>query len=413
MSQYCHVIVAELWPDFFTGFCFTLVMARPPQPAITDADLQQWKLLAPFQQGLEQVSTAQGLPRTWADPKRLLELSEYLGLFLFGLLNPVVQTMRGLCAASTLPRVQQQVCQRPVSLGSFSEAQHVVEPELLQAVFDQLRAQVPGHGGDPRLGQRPWQLVDSTLWAALPRMHWAVWRTQGTRQQAVRWHIGFHLLTDQPVQATLTAGRRCERAVWREHWQAGAAYVGDRYYGEDYRLLDELGHRGCHYVIRLRETAVIQVAEELPVSAADRAAGVVRQAWVRLGADGGHRRDRVRVVWVAKPAVALILVTNQTPAELSGELVALLYRYRWQVELFFRWIKCILGNRHWLAESQAGVTVQVYLALIAALLLQLYTGKRPRRRMMELIQWYLMGWASATDLAAAVQREVARQKKKV
>lgn len=198
-------------------------MARQSQPAITAADLQQWKLLAPFQQVLQQVSTTQGLPRTWEDPHRLLELSEYLGLFLFGLLNPVVQTMRGLCAASTLPRVQQQVCQRPVSLGSFSEAQHVVEPQLLQAVFEQLRAQVPSQAGDPRLGQRPWQLVDSTLWAALPRMHWALWRTQGPRQQAVRWHIGFHLLTETPLHATLTAGRRCERAVWREHWQAGAA----------------------------------------------------------------------------------------------------------------------------------------------------------------------------------------------
>ena len=386
-------------------------MARQPKPAIAESDLQQWKLLAPFQRVLQSVVTAQGLSATWQDPQRLLQLSEYLGLFLFGLLNPVVRTLRGLCAASVLPRVQQQVCQRPVSLGSFSEAQHVIEPQLLQAVFDQLRAQVPGQGGDPRLGHRPWQIVDSTLWAALPRMHWALWRTQGPRQQAVRWHVGFHLLADTPLRATLTAGKRCERAVWREHWQAGAAYVGDRYYGEDYRLLEALRQHGCHYVIRLRATAVIHVVEELGVSPADRAAGVVRQAWVRLGADGGRQRGRVRVVWVEKPGVALVLVTNQTAEELSGELVALLDRHRWQVELFFRWIKCILGNRHWLAESEAGVTVQVYLALIAALLLQLCTGQRPRKRMLELIQWSLLGWASEADLAAGLQREVARLKK--
>jgi len=115
---------------------------------------------------------------------------------------------------------------------------------------------------------------------------------------------------------------------------------------------------------------------------------------------------------VVKPTVALVLVTNQTVEELSGELVALLYRYRWQVELFFRWIKCILGNRHWLAESQAGVTVQVYLVLIAAVLVQLSTGKRPSQRMLELLQWSLLGWASATDLATGLQREVARQQKK-
>jgi hypothetical protein len=45
-----------------------------------------------------------------------------------GLLNPVVDSMRGLCAASKLGRVQQEICSRPVSLGSFSEAQAVFDP---------------------------------------------------------------------------------------------------------------------------------------------------------------------------------------------------------------------------------------------------------------------------------------------
>ena len=105
------------------------------------------------------------------------------------------------------------------------------------------------------------------------------------------------------------------------------------------------------------------------------------------------------------------VVTNLSAEQMSAELVALVYRYRWQVELFFRWQKCILGQRHWLAESRAGVTVQVCLALIAALLLQLYTGQRPTKRMMEQIQWYLLGWATEGELAAALAKETARPKK--
>jgi IS4 transposase len=88
--------------------------------------------------------------------------------------------------------------------------------------------------------------------------------------------------------------------------------------------------------------------------------------------------------------------------------VALLYKQRWQIELFFRWVKCILGCRHWLAESPQGVAIQIYLALIAALLLQLYTGQAPNRRMMELIQFYLLGVASLEELWAGVERERAR-----
>jgi len=70
-----------------------------------------------------------------------------------------------------------------------------------------------------------------------------------------------------------------------------------------------------------------------------------------------------------------------------------------------------LGCRHWLAESQEGVTLQIYLALIAALLLQLYTGKRPTKRMMELIQLYLMGMASLEELTTGLERELQRLEK--
>jgi hypothetical protein len=374
-------------------------MARSPRSTISEKELRHWKLLEPFHQLLQQSVVQHGLPSTWRDPQRLLTQSQYLSLVLFGLLNPVVRTMRGLCAASQLPRVQEQVCGRPVSLGSFSEAQHVIEPEVLEQVFQALSAEVQGRGGDARLAQRPWQIVDSTLWEALPRMAWAQWRTQGTRQQAVRLQVQFHLLEEKPLRALISEGRRCERALWRSQWERGAAYVGDRYFSQDYSLLAELTAQDCHYVLRLRSNTVIQVEQELALSAADRACGVVRDAWMRLGS---RARTRVRVVWVQTPKEMLLLVTNQTPQQLSAELVALLYRHRWTVELFFRWVKCILGQRHWLAESPQGVALQIYLALIGALLLQLYTGHRPNKRQMELLQLYLLGWADDADLAAAL-----------
>lgn len=84
-------------------------------------------------------------------------------------------------------------------------------------------------------------------------------------------------------------------------------------------------------------------------------------------------------------------------------MIALYYQHRWQVEMFFRWLKCILGCRKWLAESERGVALQVYLALIAAQLLVLYGGERPNRRQMEAIQFYLMGWATAEELMAILR----------
>ena len=95
---------------------------------------------------------------------------------------------------------------------------------------------------------------------------------------------------------------------------------------------------------------------------------------------------------------AVVLVSNKARGELSAELLALIYRYRWRVELFFKWLKCILGCRHWLAESERGVALQIYCALIAALLLLRYSGKRPGKRAMEMIRFYLLGYATLEEL---------------
>jgi IS4 transposase len=129
---------------------------------------------------------------------------------------------------------------------------------------------------------------------------------------------------------------------------------------------------------------------------------------VRLGSHGRAAKLRLRVVWVQTAKEVLRLVTNLEPGELSAGEVALLYKQRWQIELFFRWIKCILGCRHWLAESPSGVAIEIYLALIGALLLQLYTAQRPNKRMMELIQLYLLGVATLEELWAGIERQRAR-----
>jgi len=396
--SYCTFQTVLLW------------FARLDAP-IQQRHLKKWKLLAAFKEALERLSPALPNHSSWSDPKRRLAAADYYALFLFGLFNPVVQTMRGLCAASRLPRVQAQVCGRPVSLGSFSAAQHVADLSLLEKIFAQLGQQLcqrPDAWAGP--GQAPWLIRDSTLWEVLPRMGWALWRQQGRAQSAVRLHVSLHVLEDAPVRAQVTAGSFCERKAWRQDWRPGDAYIGDRYFAEDYRLLEELDQRGCPYVLRLRQSAAFAALEELPLNAEAIAQNVRRDAWVQLGNPKLAVRPRVRLVWVQGPREELILVTNKTPAELPAGLVSQLYRQRWQVELFFRWIKCVLGCRHWLAESPEGVAAQIYLALIGALLLQLYSGQRPTRRQMEMLQFYLMGVASLEDLEKSIQKEAARKK---
>jgi hypothetical protein len=378
---------------------------------VSESDLRHWNLLEEFRKALEKRSLETVHP-SFANPKRTLQASQYLSLYLFGLFNPALSTMRALCAASALKRVQEEVIAGPrVSLGSFSEAQHLVDPAYLENVFNDLYGQIgQGVSADPKLVWQNWFARDSSLFAALPRMAWALYGggNTGSPNRAVRLHLNLHLLSDAPAKADITIGKGCERKSWQSQWEAGAGYVGDRYYSENFKLFALLAKKGCAYVLRLNENATITVEEELPVSEADRKAGVVRQAWVHLGTER-HVSVRVRLVWIEGKDCSLMLVTNLAPQQLSAELVAMLYRKRWQIECFFRWIKCTLSCQHFLAESARGVAIQLYLALIAGVLLQLWLGRRPNKRMFELLRMHQSGWATTEELIEGLYREHRRE----
>jgi hypothetical protein len=377
----------------------------------SDTDLHHWKMLEVFRAALLKAVREEELHPGFQDPDRLLKHADYLSLFLFGLFNPVVKTMRALCAASHLQRVQAEVSQRPVSLGAFSEAQHLVQPAHLEKVFKELCLQLPGStSGAPALSWEQWFARDSSVFAALPRMTWALYGGGhvGAPNRAVRLHLNFNVLEDKPALADVTVGRVCERKSWEEQWERGAGYVGDRYFSKNYKLFGKLSEQGCAYVLRLAEEATITVLETIAVSPADGQEGVVRQAWCQIGKDE-FASGRVRVIWIEGPQSALMLVTNLSPQALPAAMVSMLYRRRWQIECFFKWIKCLLKCRHWLAESQTGVSLQLYLALIAAVLLQLCLGRRPNQRMFELIQLHQMGYATTAEVIAGLKREQTRE----
>ena len=377
-----------------------------------EKDLRHWSLIDRFGLCLDKRLGAS--PGSWSDPRRKLGQAQYLTLFLLGLFNPVVRTVRGICAASQLQKVQRHWNSPPVSLGSFSEAQHLCEPELLEKIFKDLSREIPAPTlKDPRQHWEQWLAQDSSVFAALPRMSWAVYgggrsRKDGAPARAVRLHLSFNVISDHPASVRVTPGKTCERKAWKEQWEQGAAYVGDRYYGEHYGLLEELDQAGCSYVVRLREQSIIRAVEELPLTDEDRQAGVVRQARVRLGDRPAH--GELRVVWVDTPtAGTLVLATNLDHTENPAALVSQIYRRRWQIEGFFRWVKCLLGCRHWLAESERGVTLQLYLALIGALLMHLYLGRRPNKRMLELLQLHQLGWVDQSELMERLEKEKARE----
>ncbi len=86
--------------------------------------------------------------------------------------------------------------------------------------------------------------------------------------------------------------------------------------------------------------------------------------------------------------------------DVPAEVIGFLYQRRWMIEIFFRFLKHILGCRHLLSTAPAGVEIQAYCAIIACLLIALWTGKQPTKRTYEMICFYFIGWADEEELLA-------------
>jgi hypothetical protein len=374
---------------------------------IREDQLRNWNLLATFREKLLPLLQAQAATATEPDVRRTLLADDYFCLFLFSMLNPVITSMQALCHVTHCGKMR-EVSRAPVSPAAFSEGQHLFDPEILEKVVRQLAQenQGLGQGGDKRVRAALSALtaVDGTVLRAVSRMAWAPAAGSG---KSIRRHLHFNVFDQIPEAWPITPGNVCERKVLAQTVQPGAMIVADRHYGHDFGLLARWKADGVDFVLRLYNNLVFeQVGPDRPLSEEDRQAGVVWDRLIRLGVHGDG--PVLRVVRVEANGDVFQLVT--TREDLSAELIGLIYRQRWQIELFFKWIKTILNCRHWLAESPAGVKIQIYCVLIASLLLMLQTGLRPNKRMVESLRYYWLGLATAEDLLTLLERAGCKKK---
>ena len=342
---------------------------------------------------------------------RELHFDQYVSLLLLYFFSPTLTSLRAVQRASELVKVQKLSGGKRVSLGSLSEAQSVFDPSLLRNILGDLASQAaPLSHGKEAEALEGLTAVDGSLLPALPRMAWALW--QDDQHRAAKLHLHFDVFEAIPVEATLTEGNGSERRELRNTLQKGRLYVLDRGY-LSYEFFQEIIDADASFICRVKENAVYHAIEQRPISKQAAKAGVIEDVIVDcLGSDPHRNRLKqpVRIVKVltqdvrknGKPVV-LVLVTDRL--DLDADLVALGYRYRWSVELYFRWFKCILGCRHLLLNSPDGVAIQIYTALIASLLIRLRTGCKPNKATYEMLCHYFSGWATEAELNAFLERQ--------
>ncbi len=359
---------------------------------------------------------------------RDLHFDQYCMLVLLFMFNPVVSSLRAIQQASELKKVQRILGCGRASLGSLSEASRVFNPELLKGVIEELGEQLEPVGRDARLDsvKDTLTLVDGTLIEALPLLVEAMQLNHEKGSGLVKWrlHAQFEVEKYVPVQIDLTrdgGGDDDEKAVLERTLEAGRCYVKDRGYAK-FSLFNAIVGVGSSYVCRLRDNSTYKVIENRPLSKEAQAAGIIEDAIVEMGLTSKAS---------AKPNHPMRLITIETtPHEKRSkykggstgpgsdgmlriatnlldppaEIIGLVFRYRWTIEIFFRFFKHILGCRHLLSHSANGIEIQTYCAIIACMLISLWVGRKPTLRTYEMICYYLTGLADYDELQAHIAK---------
>ena len=414
-------------------------MANDKKPSrITSKDvkgIKYFKVLGPMMERLHQV----GAERDKAS-NRQLHMDQYCTLVLLWLYSPIVDSLRGLQQASKLKKVQNKFGINPTSLGSLSESVRIFDPEPLKQIAKEIGDQLPtsmarkqSKGCQQATFDRLSNLgktvtaVDGSIVKILARIANLAWITVGDGNPTCgyRLHTQFEILKGIPYRIDATSanpkGPSDERAVLERTLESDRLYVMDRGY-QKWKLWNAIVAKGSSYLCRVRDKIQYEVIESKELTQEDIQAGVMSDQTIRIVSKKGNVNHPLRLVIVkAKPHVSrgrrdgrkhsstgpssdgsIRLITDML--DVPADLIASMYLSRWLIELFFKMFKHLLGCRHLLSTKQEGVEIQVYCAIIACMLILLYTGRTPTKRTFEMICFYMSGWASLEELEQHIEK---------
>ena len=386
------------------------------KPKIKEKQLQGFKYFKAISTMLESLHGA-GCQRDIAG-NRILHMDQYTSLILLYMFNPICTSLRSLQQVSELKKVQKFFGAARASLGSLSEASTVFDSKLLKNIIQELSTKLSNVSSIPGFDNSKGILtaVDGSLIEAVGKMVWALWRSD---RNGIKVHCQYEILRGVPVSMEVTDANTSEKAVLSSILQPDRIYVLDRGYAK-YGLLEEIVNIKSSFVCRIRDNAIYKTIEDKKLTYKAVKEEIVFDRIVELGgATAETKLKNIRIVAVkcnpkfrqsrtggrGGPRQGQILLIATDRFDLEPETIAAIYKHRWTIEIYFRFFKHILGCRHLISHNKNGIEIQMYMAIIACMLISLWTGRKATLRTYEMVCWYFSGMADLEELEAHIARQ--------
>jgi Transposase DDE domain len=350
---------------------------------------------------------------------RHLFLDDVFVAYLLAFFNPALRTLRTIEDFSQTRQAQKHLTIRKLCKSTLSDFNKLADPSRLQPILDQLRREVlkPGQGkaaGPLSALHRQILAVDGTFLKAAAAVIWAI-RRRGSKTGA---RLDFHVDVETwlPELIVIPENGDGEAKTALNTITPGAIQIYDRGIFS-FELIAAHPPKDADFVIRMREPGPrcpkLETIETRALTQAARDAGVTSDRLVRLvGSDHRKAPDMVlrEVVIVPPddPENPIYLLTTLLDPDAS--VIGLLYRHRWQIELFFRWLKSYARFDHLISHNREGVLLNFYVAVIGVTLMYLHMNHRPSKYMFVMMGMVANGSATLEEIMP-ILRERERQSK--
>jgi hypothetical protein len=266
--------------------------------------------------------------------------------------------------------LKQEINLESISASQISRRLRNLSTEILKMLFKSLVTHFGCKNGFANIqkGLGSIYMIDSTtITLCLTKYRWAEFRST---KAGVKAHLRLKFGVDGniPDKVVVTPAKPSDRSQMDELVvdETGALNLFDRGYN-DYTKFDEYCKKGVLFITRLKSNAVVEVIADNPV---DPESAIDQDQIVILGTGDDRMEHSLRLLKTTDTEGNLVMILTNDFAR-SADEIGDLYRYRWQIELFFKWIKQHLTVKHLYGESPQAVENQIFMALITYCLLML------------------------------------------
>ena len=378
---------------------------RKPRPPVRAEELFGEKYVLSLQKHLARLRAAH------THPNRDLFFDSVVIAYLLAFFSPAIGSLRTLDDFSQTPEMQEQTSTGRIPRSTLSDANKVFDPALLEPIIEELRARIPDlDRQDPKLGEltRRVRAVDASLFTVAATVTWALQsrRANQKKQAHVRLDLQWAAATGTPEGVSIGGDGSSEAAALMARLEPDLIYVLDRGY-VNFQLLDRILHACGDFVARLKKNNLFTPIKTLPLSDQDVAAGVVSDRIGRLSGSGdcqapGAMLREIIIIDPNNPDKPVRLLTSIP--DVAANVVGELYRWRWKIELFFRWLKVHANFEHLMSHSKNGVAVGFHIAVIAVLLIYIHTQQPVSKYAYVMLGLVATGQATMEDILPILQR---------